>query len=209
MKPIFLSIPPPDRAHWLRFKCSSLAGLALRLAGWQIDWHGLPQARGVILAYPHTSNWDFMVGILVKWAVGVPIRFWAKEGLFTGVARYTLGPWMRYVGAIRIDRGASNGMIANTVAEMQRSEFAWLALAPEGTRKYATHWRSGFYRVAVQAQLPLGLAYFDFKNKVLGVTEFIELTGDEALDLARIRSYYALHAHGYTPANASPIVFKP
>jgi hypothetical protein len=67
----------------------------LRWAGWRIQFSGLPVRKGVIIAYPHTSNWDFIVGILFKWGTGVQLHFWAKEGLFRGLSRYTLGPLMR------------------------------------------------------------------------------------------------------------------
>lgn len=208
MLPLFLSPPPPDRAHWIRFKPSALAAWLLRAAGWQIDWHGLPTAHGVIVAYPHTSNWDFIVGILTKWAVGVPLRFWAKEGLFTGLAQFTIGPWMRYVGGVPVNRKAATGMIDDTLAMMQKNTYFWLALAPEGTRSFSPYWRSGFYRVAVAAQCPLGMAYFDFERKVVGITEFITLSGDEDADIARISAYYAQHGQGKNPALAGQITLK-
>ena len=209
MTPLFISPPPPERRHWNRFKSSKIAGLVLRCMGWQIDWHGLPAAHGVIIAYPHTSNWDFPVGLLIKWAMGIPVRFWAKDSLFTGAARFTIGPFMRYWGGIPVNRHAQSGMINDTIAHMRSQPLSWLVLAPEGTRSYTPYWRSGFYRVAYQAQVPLGLAYFNFKDKVLGATEFIQLTGDETADLARINAYYATRAHGCRPHLAGPPSFKP
>ena len=209
MNPVFLSPPPAHCATWLQFKGSSLAAGLLRLAGWRIDWHGLPAKQGVFIAYPHTSNWDFPVGILTKWAIGLPLRFWAKEGLFTGVAGVTIGPLMRYWGGVPVNRRAASGMIDDTLAHMQRSDYFWLALAPEGTRSYSPYWRSGFYRLALAAACPLGLAYFDFKNKVVSAAHFITLTGDEAADVATIAAYYAGKAHGCKPELAGDIAFKP
>lgn len=208
MKPLFRSNLPPDRQDWLRFKQSTIAQWLLRMAGWQVDWHGLPGPRGMIIAYPHTSNWDFVVGILVKWAVGVPLFFWAKEALFRGVARYTIGPVMRYWGAVPVDRRSAQGMIDDTLAQMRGSDYFWLALAPEGTRSYVPHFRGGFYRVALAAACPLGLAAFDFKHKCVVINTFINLTGDEAADMKRIADYYAQYAHGHTPANAGGIHLK-
>lgn len=209
MKALYLSPVPPDRANWLRFKGNALAEGLLRLAGWQVDWHGLPAARGIIIAYPHTSNWDFPVGILVKWAIGVPLHFWAKEGLFTGLARYTIGPLMRYWGGIPVNRAAASGMIDDTLQQMRSRDYCWLALAPEGTRSYTPYWRSGFYRVAVAAQCPVGLACFDFKHKTVRASEFITLSGDEANDLALIQAYYDGRAIGCVPSKAGGIAFKP
>ena len=198
MNPVFLTPPPPNRSTWLRFNGSALAAWLLRLAGWRIDWHGLPAQHGVFIAYPHTSNWDFIVGILAKWAFGIPLKFWAKEGLFTGIARFTIGPLMRYWGAVPVNRASASGMIDDTLIQMRNNDYFWLALAPEGTRSYVPYWRSGFYRVTVAAQCPLGLAAFDFKNKVVLATQFIQLTGDEDADMATIAAYYTTVAHGHT-----------
>jgi 1-acyl-sn-glycerol-3-phosphate acyltransferase len=209
MDKIFLTPTPAHCVNWLQFEGSPVARALLRWAGWRIDWHGLPTAHGVFIAYPHTSNWDFPVGILVKWAIGIPMRFWAKEGLFTGLARFTIGPLMRYWGGIPVNRKAASGMIDDTLRHMRNDDAFWLALAPEGTRSYSPYWRSGFYRVAIAAQCPLGLAYFDFKNKVVSASHFIRLTGDEAADLATIQAYYDGKAHGFSPEKAGPIRFKP
>jgi 1-acyl-sn-glycerol-3-phosphate acyltransferase len=178
--------------------------LQFRGAAWA---RALPGKRGVIIAYPHTSNWDFVVGILAKWSMGVPLNFWAKEGLFRGISRYTLGPLMRAWGAIEIDRHASHGVIEDTVRQIKESDYFWLALAPEGTRKYQDHLKSGFYRVAMGAGVPVGLAYFDFAHKTVGLTEFITLTGDEPADLARIAAYYQEFT-GARPEQAGPFRFR-
>jgi 1-acyl-sn-glycerol-3-phosphate acyltransferase len=191
----------------LKLPGSVMARGLMRLFGWRVSFDGLPGPKGVIIAYPHTSNWDFVVGILTKWATGIPLSFWAKEGLFKGVSAYTLGPLMRYWGGVPVERSKSSGVIAQTVQIMQEREFFWLALAPEGTRSYRDHWKSGFYQVALQAQVPLGLAYFDYANKVVGVTQFMMLTGDESADLARIASAYE-GIIGRRQALAAPIVFK-
>lgn len=140
--------------------------------------------------------------------MGIPLRFWAKEGLFTGLARYTLGPWMRYLGAVPVNRKAASGMIDDTLAQMRSSDYFWLALAPDGTRSYTPYWRSGFYRVALAAKCPLGLAVFDFKNKCVHASKFITLTGDEAVDIAQIKAYYEGVAYGCVPANAGPITLQ-
>ena len=191
------------------FKQNGFARWLLKLFGWRVEFHGLPATHGVIIAYPHTSNWDFIVGIFAKWSMGLPMNFWAKEGLFTGLSRFTLGPLMRYWGAVQINRtGGTHGVVEQTVAHMRARPFAWLALAPEGTRKYQPALRSGFYRLALQLKAPLGLAYFDFEHKVVGLTEFISLTGTEDMDLAAIAAYYQ-GIKGCKPELAAPIVFMP
>ena len=114
----------------LQFQGRGWARWLLRLLGWQVVFDGLPGPKGVIIVYPHTSNWDFVIGILCVWAIGVPLKFWAKEGLFTGLSRFTLGPLMRRWGAIALNRFERNGVIDKTVAQMQQAEFFWVALSP-------------------------------------------------------------------------------
>ncbi|MGL4573509.1 MAG: 1-acyl-sn-glycerol-3-phosphate acyltransferase [Burkholderiaceae bacterium] len=191
----------------LRFRGAVWARALLRLFGWTVKFNGLPGPKGVIIAYPHTSNWDFVVGILAKWSMGVPLNFWAKEGLFRGISRYTLGPLMRAWGAIEIDRTASQGVIEETIKQIKARDYFWLALSPEGTRKYQDHLKSGFYRVAIGSEVPVGLAYFDFARKTVGLTEFITLTGEEKADLAQIAAYYKDFT-GARPDQAGPFRFR-
>jgi 1-acyl-sn-glycerol-3-phosphate acyltransferase len=179
----------------------------LGIFGWRVRFDDLPGDKGVIIAYPHTSNWDFVVGILAIWAMGVHINFWAKEGLFTGLSRFTLGPLIKAWGGVAVDRRSSRGQIDLTIDAMRAREHFWLALSPEGTRSYSDHWKSGFYHVALAAEVPVGLAYFDFANKTVGLTEFVRLTGDVSKDLRRIAAYYS-GIVGRHPQLAAPIRFR-
>ncbi len=186
-------------------RSSRLATLALRLAGWRIEASGLPAEQGVILVYPHTSNWDFVLGLFAKWATGIPVRFWGKDSLFK---LPLFGAWMRFIGGIGVDRSSSHGIVADTVAQMQaakaRGERFWLAASPEGTRSLTSGWRTGAYQVAVQAGVPLGLAYFDFKSRTVAINRFLRLTGDVATDFAAFGEYLG-HRVGYHPELACPI----
>ncbi|HET7774170.1 MAG TPA: 1-acyl-sn-glycerol-3-phosphate acyltransferase [Burkholderiaceae bacterium] len=198
-----------DQLRPVRFRGSRIARTILRLFGWRTCFDGVPGPHGVIIVYPHTSNWDFLVGILAKWALGIPVRWWGKDSLFVHpLTRYTLGPLMRWWGGVPVNRAASQGLIASTVQQMKSSPFFWLALAPEGTRSLKPYWKSGFYHLAVAAKVPLGLAALDFARKEVRVTQFIGLTGDPEQDLPRIRAYYA-SATGCRPAQAGPIHFRP
>jgi 1-acyl-sn-glycerol-3-phosphate acyltransferase len=184
---------------------SALATALLRAAGWRVAFDGLPSRQGVVIVYPHTSNWDFVVGLLAKWSIGWPLSFWGKDSLF----RVPLfGRWMRWVGGVPVDRRHPRGVVAQMVERMQAAkaadEFLWLAIAPEGTRSHAEHWRSGFYQVALGAGVPLGLAYLDFAEKVVGVDAFIRLSGDEAADMAAIAARLG-HRRGCRPELAAPI----
>jgi len=189
---------------------SRLTRAILRMGGWRVFFDGLPETCGVIIIYPHTSNWDFVVGMLAKWAMGISAAFLGKDTLFRVPI---LGRCMRYWGGIAIDRSGSHGVIAGMAARLReasaRGEQLWLAVAPEGTRKLGTHWKRGFYHITVEAGVPIGLAFFDYARREVGLTEFFHLTGDEATDLARIAAYYVERGSGRNPSQATPIRFAP
>ena len=184
---------------------STLARWVLGLFGWTVDAPGLPAEQGVILVYPHTSNWDFVVGLLAKWAIGIELRFWGKDSLFKTPL---LGHWMRWVGGIAVDRSHRHGIVGDTVKQMReaaaRGERFWLAVAPEGTRSLSTGWRTGAYQVAVQAGVPVGLAYFDFERRIVSLTRFMQLTGDMQVDFTAFAAYLGQRV-GRRPELASPI----
>lgn len=189
----------------VQLRGSRLARALLRALGWRLQFDGLPARQGVAVVYPHTSNWDFVVGVLAKWAIGVPVVFWAKGTLF----RVPLfGRWLRWLGGVPVDRRAPAGAVGEMVRRMrearERDAFLWLALAPEGTRSRARGWRSGFYRVAVGAGVPLLLAQLDFARRSVGVCECLRLSGDAAADMAAIARAYA-DVRGRRPALASPV----
>ncbi len=188
---------------------SGLARGLLRLFGWTVDAPGLPAEQGVILVYPHTSNWDFVVGVLAKWALGLQLRFWGKDSLFKVPL---LGRWARWIGGVAVDRNSRHGIVGDTVAQMRdaaaRGERFWLAVAPEGTRSLASGWRTGAYQVAVQAGVPVGLCYFDFQRRVVSLTRFVQLTGNVEADFKAFADYLG-HRVGCKPALASPIQPRP
>jgi 1-acyl-sn-glycerol-3-phosphate acyltransferase len=194
--------PPP---HPVQFRGNALARWLLRRMGWRVHFEGLPGLQGVLAVYPHTSNWDFIHMLVVKWAIGIPVRFWGKDSLFRVPV---FGHWMRYLGGVPVERTSAKGMVGSTVARIQQAresgEYFWLALAPEGTRKHLPGWRSGFYRTTVQADVPLGVVKVNYRDREVTVLDFLRLSGDEATDFARIAS--ALEgAVGCRPANAAPI----
>lgn len=179
--------PRPVSLRPVQLKGSALARRLLAAAGWRVEFEGLPSRQGVIVVYPHTSNWDFVVGLLAKWSIGIPVHFWGKDSLF----RVPLfGRWIRAVGGVPINRNAPQGVVADTVRQIEearaRDEFFWLALAPEGTRSRTEGWRSGFHRVAVQACVPLGIASLDYASKRVSLLQFMALSGDADADMAAI-----------------------
>ncbi len=189
----------------VQFGGSAVARGLLRWLGWTVHFEGLPARQGVLAIYPHTSNWDFVVLLLVKWALGIPVRFWGKDSLF----RVPLfGRWMVWLGGVPVRRTAAQGVVGETVAQLAQARaqhrYFWLALAPEGTRKHIPGWRSGFYRTTLQAGVPLGLVRVDYRLREVRALDFIRLSGDEREDFRRIAEVYA-GVTGCRPAGAAPI----
>jgi 1-acyl-sn-glycerol-3-phosphate acyltransferase len=189
----------------VRLRGSATAQALLRAAGWRVLFDGLPARQGVAIVYPHTSNWDFVVGLLAKWTIGIPVTFWGKDSLF----RIPLfGRWLRWLGGRPVDRHAANGIVGQMAEELTAAvrddRFMWLALSPEGTRRRRDSWRSGFYHVALAARVPLALVYFDFAEKVVGVEKFMALSGDVEADMARIRDHLGARV-GKRPSQAAPV----
>jgi 1-acyl-sn-glycerol-3-phosphate acyltransferase len=175
------------------------------MMGWRLGFDGLPASQGVAIVYPHTSNWDFPLGLLVKWGIGIPVTFWGKDTLF----RIPLfGRWMRWLGGVPVDRSSANGIVGQMARELRAAReagrFMWLALAPEGTRSHAAGWRSGFYHVAVEAGVPIALVRFDWGARFVGIERFLRLSGDREADMRAIADGFA-GVVGYRPARAAPI----
>jgi len=191
--------------HPLEFDGSRVARAALRLCGWRVLCDGLPARQGVVVVYPHTSNWDFVWAMLARWALGVPVTFWGKAALF----RIPLmGRWLRWLGGIPVLRHAPNGVVGQMAQRLrearERDEFMWLGLSPEGTRRLTPGWRSGFHQVALQADVPVVLAYLDYARREVGLDSAWRLTGDAAADMA----CFARRLQGRTgkrPDQAAPI----
>ena len=200
-----MTVAEPLIERPVQLRGSKLARGVLRLAGWRVQFNGLPSRQGVLVVYPHTSNWDFVVGILAKWAMGIPLAFWGKHTLF---ALPLFGRWLHWIGGVPVDRhnpsGAVAAMVDRFAAARESDAFLWLALALEGTRSYRDSWRSGFYQVTTQAEVPLALAFFDYVHRCVGIDSFIALTGDVDRDMALIEQRLGRH-RGRKPQLAAPI----
>ena len=193
----------PQRPVQLRG--SAIARWLLRLGGWQLDFDGLPCRQGVLIVYPHTSNWDFIVGVLAKWGMGIQVTLWGKASLFRIPV---FGAWLRWMGGVPVDRSSPHGLVGDMVRHFERAQqddaFHWLVLAPEGTRSRTESWKSGFYQVAVGAQVPLGLAYLDYGRRRVGVHSYLRLCGEPVADMEAIERSLG-SAQGCRPECAAPI----
>ena len=161
---------------------------ALRMRGWTIAGEPPPPDPVVIMvAAPHTSAWDFPLMLWLSWASGVDPHFLAKEELFRG----PLGPFMRSVGGLTVDRRNPEGVVDELAARAASAEHFQLVIAVEGTRKKKQYWKSGFYRIAQQADLPICLGWCDGPTRTVGYGPTIRPTGDVRADMDVIRAFYA------------------
>lgn len=189
----------------VQFRGSRCAAWLLTRLGWHVQFEGLPTQQGVLTVYPHTSNWDFIILVLAKWAIGIPVKFWGKDKLFQIPL---FGRWLTWLGGVPVQRTAARGVVAQALEQFQQARledrYFWLALAPEGTRKHIPGWRSGFYQTALGANLPLGLVRLDYGRRDIRILDFMLLSGDESEDFRHIANVYA-GVVGLHPANAAPI----
>lgn len=192
--------------HPVTFQGSRMARWILKAFGWRLNFEGFPTLQGVAIVYPHTSNWDFPVGILAKWALGIPANFWGKDSLFKFPI---MGAWMRWVGGVPIDRSSPKGVVGEMVQvfeqHKQQGRLLWLALAPEGTRSPTPGWRSGFYQVAKGADVPLAMVKLDWGTRTLSLVDFFKLSGDVGADYAHMAQVFE-GVKGYNALQAAPVI---
>lgn len=162
------------------------ARLFLRLLGWgnEGDLVGIKQA--VIIGAHHTSNWDFVLGVLYAFYHGFTMHWMGKDSLF----RYPFGGVFKWFGGIPIDRSRSKNMVEASVREFVDGKIRYLLIAPEGTRKKVERWKSGFYHIAHGAKVPIVLGFLDYKRKIGGFGPSIVTTGNMEADMERIQEFY-------------------
>jgi len=189
---------PRPLARWRR----ALLGL-LRLFGWKSSFVWPPEPKGIILVYPHTSNWDFPIGLTFRIGNDLPANWIGKAEMFPRPFRRLL----ERLGGIPVDRSRATGFVDALVREYQRRDWMWVAITPEGTRSYTDHFKSGFYQLALAADVPVALAYIDYGSRTVGMDTYVRFTGDEQRDLDVIRKFYSTK-QGCKPELAGEIRFK-
>lgn len=176
----------------------------LRLLGWRLIG-GLPDHdKYVIIFYPHTSNWDFVLGILACFALKLDVSFLGKHTLFAG----PFGWLFRALGGYPVKRHERKNMVSQVVELIESKPTIALAIAPEGTRSKTDHWKSGFYHIARAADVPVALAYLDSKTHTMGIGPSFRMSGDVEADLDAMRAFY-VDKYGIRPELASEISFRP
>ena len=176
--------PNVQRAHGRL--AAAVGRFMMGIRGWRVEGNLPDIPRMVLIVAPHTSNWDFLTGVWVKLAMRMGARFVGKHTLFRG----PLGVVMRWLGGVPVDRDAAAGFAEETVRILKDSERMTLVIAPEGTRKRTDRWKSGFYRIAVAAGVPIVLTRFDYPRKVIVFGPLFHPTGDYEKDLVVLQSHY-------------------
>jgi 1-acyl-sn-glycerol-3-phosphate acyltransferase len=179
-----------------------LAKLILRIGGWTAVGGQLDVPKAVIIAAPHTSNWDAFWALVYKVAVGLDIKFFAKHSAFW----FPLGTILRALGGVALDRRRAGSAVDQAIEMLKTEESFYFGLAPEGTRKKTRGWKTGFYRIAIGADVPVYLGFLDFGAKRVGIGPHFKLSGDPEADLGICREFYA-GIDGHRPEQASPIIF--
>ena len=165
----------------------ALAKLIFRLGGWKTAG-ALPEpARCVIIAAPHTSNWDAFMMVTAACIFRVRLAWFVKEEAFF----FPLGPILRWFGGIPIDRTARHNMVGQAVARFEQSDQLILAVPPEATRKRSQTWKTGFYYIARAAHVPIVLGYVDYRRKVAGLGPAFFPTDDIEADFRVFEKFYA------------------
>ncbi|MFA4851267.1 MAG: lysophospholipid acyltransferase family protein [Bacteroidales bacterium] len=181
-----------------------ISRIYLKLIGWKITG-SFPEGlkKCVIIAAPHTSNLDFIIGRAGFYNLGIKrISFLIKKEMF----KFPLGSIIKTLGGIPVDRGRSNNMVIAISKMFKEKENLFLIITPEGTRKYVENWKKGFYHIAINAKVPIVLSYVDYGKKEGGIGPVLYPTGNFEEDFKFIEDFYRTKTAKYPEMfNLSPI----
>ncbi len=181
----------------------TIATSILKLIGWQVFYSLPPQDKYVLVGAPHTSNWDFPLGLLAMWACGLRVYWVGKHTLF----KWPLGPIMRALGGIPVDRQGSIGFTKKVIEAFASREQFVMAISPEGTRSLTKDWKAGFYHIAMTAKVPIALGYIDYPRKQIGIERMFEPSGDIETDFKMLQEYYQ-DKTGKRPEKQGPVAVR-
>ncbi len=159
----------------------------LKVRGWKLQGKAPTEHKYVLIAVPHTSNWDFPLALAMAFVYRFDMHWMGKDSLFKGWR----GPIMRWMGGIPITRSSSNNVVDQTIEAFNANDHLVIAIPPEGTRSRVDKWKTGFYYIALGAKVPIALAFLDYKRKTGGFLSMFHPTGDVETDIALIRACYS------------------
>jgi 1-acyl-sn-glycerol-3-phosphate acyltransferase len=173
-----------------------LAIALLKLSGWKARGEEIEHQRFVLIAAPHTSNWDFPLMLLVVLKLRLRVFWMGKHTLFP----FPIGWLVKWLGGIPIDRSKSHNVVSTTVRLYQEHEDLVVLIPPEGTRRKVERWKTGFYHIANTAKVPILLGYVDAAKKEAGIADFFQPGDDLDRDMQEIREFYSAK-QGIRPEN--------
>ena len=176
----------------------------LKLTGWQLTGEVPTARRYVMIAAPHTSNWDLPMTLALVFTFRLKVYFLAKHTLFIP----PIGLFLRWLGGVPVNRSSANNLVERAIQQFREHEDLILIVPPEGTRKKVRYWKSGFYHIAAGAEVPIVLGFVDFRRKIAGFGGTFIPTGDFAADLVKIQEFYA-DITGKNPDLTSDIAATP
>jgi 1-acyl-sn-glycerol-3-phosphate acyltransferase len=185
--PTLLPLPPSAGKMKPSPKLQWFCKWLLARLGWSMQGQWPDLKKVVIIGAPHSSAWDVVLVLLVIQATGMKVVFMGKQEVFR---MPIVGSISRYLGGMPVNRAAPGGVIEQVAEQIRNAEQMWFALAPEGTRKEVKEWKTGFWKIAKKANVPVCCAYFHFPDKVIGVGQVFELSDDMDADIAKIRAWY-------------------
>lgn len=176
-----------------------LSRFIMKSIGWEIVGNIPPDIKKcVITAAPHTSNWDFVIGRLAYWSLGVPVKFLIKKEAF----EHPLGFLVKRMGGIPVDRHKNTNLVDQVAALFNDYEVLNVIITPEGTRKLVTNWKRGFYYIALKANVPIVLGFVDYNNKKGGFGPVLYPSGNFEEDFKIIETFYK------TKTAKNPLLFN-
>jgi 1-acyl-sn-glycerol-3-phosphate acyltransferase len=180
-----------------------LARSILHAISWKLDVNFPASSKFILVGAPHTSNFDFPLVLLLRYATGIQMHWIGKHTLF----RRPLGWIMRILGGIPVDRRSKNNFVGSVVDMFKTRENFVVAISPEGTRSKSEYWKTGFYYIALGAGVPIALGFVDYKGKVLGIGPCIYPTGDIQADFLQIQAFYS-DKTGKNPQLQGPLMLR-
>jgi 1-acyl-sn-glycerol-3-phosphate acyltransferase len=164
----------------------AIAVLYFAVFGWKLSGRAPDAGKYVLVAAPHTSNWDFLYLKLSAAMLGIRLQWMGKHTLFNGI----LGHFTRRIGGVPVDRRSRNNVVDQMVKRFETDHRLVLTIPPEGSRSYVEYWKSGFYSIAKKANVPIVLSKLDYRRKIAEIGEIIYPVGNVSEVMNRLREYY-------------------
>ncbi len=180
------------------------AKTVLKLVGWKVEFELPKEKKYLLISEPHTTNWDLPLMLLISKVIGVQLNWAAKDTIFRGLH----GKYLKWLGGIPVNRRSRTKFTDQIIEIFNQSKKMIFVIAPAGTRSYTEYWRSGFYRIANEARVPIAFGFLDYGNKIGGIKPGFLPSGNIEEDFKLIREFYK-DIKGKNPENFGPIQIKP